>query len=86
MAALTLKDVQSMQDNEDIGSLVFDLLQLFDASVTLQKELVMRWKSRHGLRAETIKNTFELVLKNGWVLEDPTGIEVTHEGQKTRDG
>ena len=46
----------------------------------------MRWKSRHGLRAETIKNTFELVLKNGWVLEDPTGIYLTHEGQKTRDG
>ncbi len=86
MAALTLKDVQSMQDNEDIGNLVFDLLQLFDASGPLQKESVMRWKSRHGLRAETIKNTFELVLKNGWVLEDPTGIYLTHEGQKTRDG
>lgn len=85
MAAFTLKDVPSMQDGEEMGNLVFDLLQLFDASRPLQKEAVMRWKSRHGLKAETIKNTFELALKKGWILEDPTGIYLTHEGQKTRD-
>jgi len=86
VAALTLKDVQSMQDDEEMGNLVFDLLQLFDANGPLQKEAVMRWKSRHGLKAEPIKNTFELALSNGWILEDPTGIYLTHEGQKTRDG
>ena len=71
MAALTLKDVPSMQDGEEMGNLVFDLLRLFDASGPLQEEAVMRWKSRHGLKAEPIKNTFELALRNGMDIGRP---------------
>jgi hypothetical protein len=86
VAALTLKDVQSMHDDEGADNLSFDLLQLFDASGPLQKEAVMRWKAHRRLKAELIKSTFELALKSGWILEDPTGIYLTHEGRKTRDG
>jgi hypothetical protein len=85
VTALTLKDVQSMRDEEGIDNLAVDLLQLFEASEPLQKESVMRWKARHRLKAQLIQNTFEVALKNGWILEDPTGIYLAHEGRKTRD-
>ena len=86
MSALTFEQIQTWQDGgEKVDDVVLQLLELFEDGKPLEEERLKKWKFRKGLGGEQIKEAAEMAIKSGWILEDFTGLYLTHEGRNERD-
>ena len=86
MAALTLEQIRSMKDEYDADKLALLFLGLFENGQPLQEDQFKKWKLRHGLKAEEVKQAAEFAMQRGWILEESSGIYLTLEGQQKREG
>jgi hypothetical protein len=85
MAALTLEQIRSMKDEYEADKLALLFLGLFESGQPLQEDHFKKWKFRHGLKADEIKQAAEFATESGWILEENSGIYLTLEGQHKRE-
>jgi hypothetical protein len=86
MAALALEQIWSMKDEYEADKRALLFLGLFENGQPLQDDQFKKWKLRHGLKAEEVKQAAEFAMQRGWILEESSGIYLTLEGQQKREG